>query len=61
MYDSFREAWEETASCCGETLFWTWNEDDLRFEAECSCQISHYLKPTDADYSMDETEDVDEY
>jgi len=62
MHDLFHEAWEELAACCGEPLAWAWNDEELYFEATCSCSNKHYLEPTDAIYSHEESdEEYNEY
>lgn len=55
MYDLFHEAWEELSLCCSEQLQWEWNDEELYFEAFCSCNNKHYLEPTDALYSHEES------
>lgn len=57
MQELFHEVWEELAHCCQDQLHWTWNEEELYFQATCTCAKVHYLEPTDAVYSYEESDE----
>ena len=62
MSDVFDTVYEATSPCCGESLHWEWDGEELQFDAECECMKRYKLTPATAqvDHDSEEFESDDE-
>ena len=56
MSDVFDAIYEAPSPCCGESLHWEWDENELRFDAECECMKRYQLAPITAQVEHDSEE-----
>lgn len=61
---TFSDLYISDCENCGDELDWEWLDDDLVFQASCSCGCSYTLEPTagvlTTDTSCEGNEDEDE-